>query len=97
MIRAVTALQYLAERKIDEAIARGEFDNLPGQGRPLDLEDEDPLAPPEVRMAKRILRNAGFDHPALDQGEKDGRQRALRCLSHLREVTPQATRAAARE
>ena len=60
MIRAVTALQYLAERKIAEAVARGELDNLPGQGRPLDLDDEDPLWPEEVRMARRILKNADF-------------------------------------
>ena len=58
MIRAVTALHYLAERKIEEAIASGEFDNLPGAGRPLDLDDEDPLWPEEVRMARRILKNA---------------------------------------
>ena len=61
MIRAVTALQSLAERRIDEAAARGEFDNLPGAGRPRDLDDEDPLWPEEVRMAKRILRNAGYE------------------------------------
>ncbi|MBM4458034.1 MAG: DUF1992 domain-containing protein [Chloroflexi bacterium] len=28
----------LVDQKIQEAMARGEFDNLPGQGRPLDLE-----------------------------------------------------------
>src|SRR5438067_13020413 len=36
MIRAVTALLYLAERRIEEAIARGEFDDLAGAGRSLD-------------------------------------------------------------
>ncbi len=51
------ALEWLAERKIEEAVARGEFDDLPGAGRPLDLY-EDPLVPEEMRMAKRILRNA---------------------------------------
>lgn len=65
MIRAVTALLYLAERKIEEAIARGEFDNLPGAGRPLDLDDEDPLWPEEVRMARRILKNAGYSDDDL--------------------------------
>ena len=28
----------IAERKIAEALARGELDNLPGEGRPLDLD-----------------------------------------------------------
>ena len=60
MIHAVTALLYLAERKIEEAIERGEFDDLPGAGRPLDLDDLDPLLPEELRMAYRILKNAGM-------------------------------------
>ncbi len=53
----VLALELIAKRKIDEAAARGELQGLPGEGRPLDLY-EDPLIPPEMKMAKRILRNA---------------------------------------
>ena len=30
------------ERIIEEAIARGEFDNLPGEGRPLPIGDDGP-------------------------------------------------------
>lgn len=52
------ALTIIAENRIAEAVARGELQGLPGEGRPLDLDDDDPLAPPEVRMARRILRNA---------------------------------------
>ena len=81
MIRAVTALLYLAERKIEEAIARGEFDDLPGQGLPLDLDDEDPLWPEEMRMARRILRNSGYDDPAAEKKVLDGRARARYCLT----------------
>jgi hypothetical protein len=51
------ALELIAEHKIDEAVARGELQGLPGEGRPLDLY-EDPLVPPEMRMAKRILKNS---------------------------------------
>ena len=32
-------IALIAESKIRTAIARGEFDNLPGHGRPLQLED----------------------------------------------------------
>ena len=53
------AFDSVAERKIQEALARGELDNLPGSGRPLALE-EDPLVPEDLRMAYRILKNAGF-------------------------------------
>ena len=34
--------ETIAERKLREAIERGEFDDLPGQGKPLDLSDRDP-------------------------------------------------------
>ena len=35
-------VESVSERKIREAMERGEFDNLPGQGKPLDLSDRDP-------------------------------------------------------
>ena len=52
-------LDFLAEQKLAEAVSRGEFDDLPGAGKPLDLE-EDPLVPEDLRMAFRILKNAGY-------------------------------------
>ena len=35
-------VESIAERKIREAMDRGEFDDLPGQGEPLKLDDRDP-------------------------------------------------------
>jgi hypothetical protein len=55
----------LAEQKIQEAIERGELDDLPGAGRPLDL-DDDPLVPEELRVAYRVLKNAGFVPPEIE-------------------------------
>jgi hypothetical protein len=52
-------IDQLVERRIAEAIARGEFEGLPGAGRPLEL-DDDRLVPEELRVACRIMRNAGF-------------------------------------
>ncbi len=49
----------IAEAKIRQAIERGDLDDLPGAGKPLVLED-DRLVPDELRMAYRILRNAGY-------------------------------------
>ena len=66
LLSGSTGLYALVERKIAEAIARGEFDNLPGAGKPLDL-DDDPLVPEELRVANRILRNAGFVPPEMAQ------------------------------
>jgi len=54
----------LVEERIQEALRRGDFDNLPGAGRPLAL-DDDALVPPEVRLAYRILKNAGFVPPEV--------------------------------
>ena len=58
-------LDLLADQKIAAALEAGEFDDLPGQGRPLDL-DDDALVPEDVRVAYRILKNAGFVPPELD-------------------------------
>ena len=80
MIRAVTALLYLAERRIEEAIERGEFDDLPGAGKPLDLDDLDPLLPEELRMAYRILKNAGMSAEADTAEESTERARARKKL-----------------
>lgn len=58
--------EILAEKKILEAASRGELDDLPGAGRPLDL-DDDALVPEELRMASRILKNAGMDRAPVTQ------------------------------
>lgn len=58
-------LVAIAEEKIREAMARGEFDNLPGAGKPLVL-DDDSMVPGDLRVAYRILKNAGCVPPELD-------------------------------
>jgi len=55
---ALSIFDLLAEQRIADAIKRGELDDLPGAGRPLEF-DDDPLLSPEQRMANRILKNAG--------------------------------------
>ena len=52
-------IDQIVERRISEAIARGDFVDLPGEGRPLELED-DRLVPEELRVAYRIMKNAGY-------------------------------------
>jgi hypothetical protein len=53
------AVARIAEQKIREAQERGEFDHLPGEGKPLDLVDLS-LVPEELRVAYLALRNAGY-------------------------------------
>ena len=52
-------LYKLAEKKIKTAIENGELDDLPGQGKPLVL-DDDSAVPPELRASYRILKNADY-------------------------------------
>ncbi|MBN2060244.1 MAG: DUF1992 domain-containing protein [Deltaproteobacteria bacterium] len=47
----------IVERKIREAIEKGEFENLPGCGKPLKLED-DSRVPEDLRLAYKVLKNA---------------------------------------
>jgi Domain of unknown function (DUF1992) len=100
----------LVEERIQEALRRGDFDNLPGAGRPLAL-DDDALVPLEVRLAYRILKNAGFVPPeVLERREiaeledeiarlqdTQARQHALTKLALLRtRLGPRRSRAIAR-
>lgn len=55
----------IAERRIQEAIANGDFEHLPGAGRPID-EEQDTWVPEDLRMAYRILKNAGCIPPELE-------------------------------
>jgi len=66
----------IAEQRIAEAIARGEFADLPGAGRPLDL-DDNPLVPEDLRLAYRILKNAGYLPPEVEA------RREIRALEDL--------------
>jgi hypothetical protein len=48
-----------ADEKINEAIAKGEFDNLPGKGKPLDLRAYFSTSE-HLRMGYSILKSAGI-------------------------------------
>jgi DnaJ family protein C protein 28 len=61
--------ESLIDQKIREAMERGEFDDLPGKGKPVDT-SENPFEDPELRMAHRMLRNAGFA-PSWIEERKD--------------------------
>lgn len=92
----MTLVDKIAERHIREAERRGEFNDLPGAGKPLALED-DSQVPVELRTGYRLLRNAGYLPPELqlnreikeaeqllacvrDPGERSEAERRLRCL-----------------
>ena len=51
-------IALVAENKIEDAIKSGEFDHLPGHGKPVTLDDFS-QAPVHLRVAFKILKNAG--------------------------------------
>ena len=58
-------LEKIAEQRIQEAMAEGVFDDLPGKGQPLNLEDDRHI-PPELRLAYKILKMADCLPPELE-------------------------------
>jgi len=53
------AFEIVAERRILEAMERGEFDNNPLAGKPLPPDGLDNVSP-ELRMALKVMKNAGI-------------------------------------
>ena len=74
-----------AERYIIDAQQKGELDNLPGSGKPLEL-DDDSLVPPDLRAGYRLLRNAGYLPVELQD-----RQEALTIVELLSQLEAQYT------
>jgi len=56
--------EALVENRILKAQKNGELDDLPGQGKPLDLDDMS--IPEDCRMAWRVLKNSGFLPPEVE-------------------------------
>lgn len=73
-------LDEWVERHISDAQRKGEFDNLPGSGEPLVLEDDSHIAP-ELRAGYRLLKNAGCLPPELEQ-----RREAIELVDLLKSV-----------
>ena len=53
------------EEIIKKTQERGEFDNLPGRGKPIDLTDYFEM-PEDVRVAQSVLKNAGMTSCEVD-------------------------------
>ena len=59
LAKYMSSTEELVEEQIRKARERGDFDNLPGAGKPIDL-SENPYEPPDMRMTLRILKNNDF-------------------------------------
>ena len=61
----IPGFEKLIEQRINDARRKGAFDNLPGTGKPLDLEEGSNL-PEDLRLAYKILKNADFTPPEIE-------------------------------
>jgi hypothetical protein len=59
----------LIDEQIQDAIRKGQFNNLPGSGKPLKLEDESHV-PESLRMAHKILRDNNYVPDWIAQGKE---------------------------
>lgn len=77
---------------LDEAVNRamdsGAFENLKGQGKPLNLDGNNPYEDPSMRLANRVLKEAGYTLPWIaDRNElldacNNAKQQLLRGWQH---------------
>jgi hypothetical protein len=67
MIRAIMidAIRLIAERKISEAIKEGQLDIKEWHNKPLPVTNDN-MVPEELRMAHKILKNAGYLPPEIE-------------------------------
>jgi len=69
---------------IRQAIENGDFDNLPGKGKPLDL-SEWANTPEEMRMAYSVLKSSGYTPSEVVINNEIGELKAL-----IKETTDEA-------
>ena len=58
--------ESLVDKKIREAMESGEFKDLPGKGERIEL-DENPYEDPDSRTAHKLMRDAGYTLPWIDE------------------------------
>ncbi|MCF8127606.1 MAG: DUF1992 domain-containing protein [Deltaproteobacteria bacterium] len=64
-MKSMYGFQKIIEKKIQDAQENGDFDDLPGKGKPIALEDDRNI-PEELRLTYKILKNADCLPPELE-------------------------------
>ncbi len=78
--------ESIADRKIREAMAAGEFDNLPSKGQPISL-DRNPFEDPTMWTAHHLLQVNGFAPAWIEEGRDIDAE-----IARLRELTGRPAR-----
>ncbi len=61
----ITGFEKIVEERIRQSQKKGEFDNLLGAGKPLDIEDISRI-PEDLRLAYKMLKNADCLPPEIE-------------------------------
>lgn len=59
-----SGFEKIVEERIRQAVEKGDFDNLPGRGKPLRFEEMN--IPEDLRLAYKILKNADCLPPEIE-------------------------------
>ena len=54
------------EELLRKAMAEGKFDNLPGKGMPLHLDENNPHADPDWELAYHMIKDSGYSLPWIE-------------------------------
>jgi hypothetical protein len=61
----IGGFEQIVEERIRRAQREGAFDDLPGTGQPLELADDSNI-PEDLRLAYKVLKNAGCVPPEIE-------------------------------
>ncbi|XP_028847490.1 dnaJ homolog subfamily C member 28 [Denticeps clupeoides] len=84
-IKITQAVERLVEDLIQESMAKGDFRNLSGSGKPLNKFDHNPYADPMTHNLNRILIDNGYQ-PEWIVAQKDIREKLVKLRSSLLEA-----------
>lgn len=86
-----SAIQAIVEERIRRAQEEGLFDDLPGKGKPLKLDDDSMIAP-HLRASYRILKNAGILPPEMQLRKEVNQLKQLLDQVHCEDDAKQLVR-----
>jgi len=83
--RMIPGFEAIVEERIKKAQKDGRFDNLTGTGRPLNFDDAN--VPNDLRLAHKVLKNAGFLPPEIELKKKISKTQDL--MSGMDDTSPE--------
>ena len=84
----IPGFEAIVEERIKKAQKEGAFDKLEGNGKPLNFDDAH--VPEELRLAHKILKNAGFLPPEIEVKKQIDQTRDL--LNTIEDLSPEKAR-----